>query len=472
MIKFGTDGWRAKISDEFTFDNVRIVASGIANYLKRKEIDSHGIVIGYDNRFQSEDFAKTSAFVSSGAGIKTFLSDRSCSTPALSFSVKSHGAGGGIMITASHNPPEYNGIKFKADYAGSASPKITEGIEREISLVLKSPLPVILESEKLISYFDPREKYFEHIKRLIDLDLISKRKIKVIVDPMHGSASGYLGEFLRGIVEVEEINSRRDPLFSGIAPEPLPVNLEELFSEVKDESLKYPDTLVVGIALDGDGDRIAAVDGSGRFINTHNVFSLILRHLVEARKLKGGVVRTFNISSMVDKQVKEYGLPLYETPIGFKYICDLMLKEDILIGGEESGGFGIKGNIPERDGILSALFLLEAVAAERKSLGVLLGELMQKYGSYFYDREDVLLDEKVKVKIFQKLKEFPPGAFASQKVVDIKDLDGIKFILEDESWVLFRASGTEPLLRIYVEGRSDDNVKQILSEGEKLIRSV
>ncbi|MCX5726233.1 MAG: phosphoglucomutase/phosphomannomutase family protein [Candidatus Saganbacteria bacterium] len=472
MIKFGTDGWRAKISDEFTFDNVKIVALGISNYLKKKNVASKGLVIGYDNRFQSEDFAKTCALVASGAGIKTYLVDHSCTTPALSYSVKSFEAGGGIMVTASHNPPEYNGIKFKADYAGSASPKITEAIEQEISAILRSFGSVILQSGELISYFNPREKYFEHIKKLVDLDLVRKQKIRVIVDPMHGSASGYLSEILKRIAEVREINKNRDPLFSGIRPEPLPVNLEDLISEVKDESLKYPASFVCGIALDGDGDRIAAVDGSGRFINSHNIFSLILKHLFENKNLRGSVVKAFNVSFMVDKQAKDYGLKLYETSIGFKYICDLMLKEDILIGGEESGGFGIKGSIPERDGVLSALILLEAVAAAGKSFGVLLGELMQKYGSYFYDRVDVLLDEKVKVKILQKLKEAPPKTFGRKKVVQVKDLDGMKFILEDESWILFRASGTEPLLRIYVEGRSDDDVKQILSDGEKFIRSV
>ncbi len=462
MIKFGTDGWRGIIASDFTFKNVRLVTAGIVNYIKNEGLERAPLVVGYDNRFQSEDFAMVCARVIGGSGIKVYLSKEACPSPAISFAVKTYSAAGGIMVTASHNPPIYNGLKFKAHYAGSADDIITKKIEEEIN---KNPLPSE-GNESKIEYFEPKEKYFEHLKSLVDLDLIRGSKIRILVDPMNGSAAGYMGHLLPPI---KEINSNRDPLFSQRSPEPLPPNLEDLTSIVRETALRFRGDLVVGFAFDGDGDRIAAIDSTGAFINPHNIFSIILKHLVENRGMKGEIVKTFNISQMIDLQAKKYNLPLHITPIGFKHICNLMLKRDILIGGEESGGIGIKGHIPERDSILCALLLIQAISYQKSGLGEILDDLTAEFGSFYYDRADIKIDEEKKKKIMQDLLDSPPKNFSGRKVSKVETLDGVKLNLDDGSWVLFRPSGTEPLLRIYVEANTDDKVKRILAEGEKLL---
>ena len=449
MVKFGTDGWRAKIAEEFTFENVRLVTGAMIAALKLKTV-----AIGYDNRFQSEDFAKAAAQVAAASGVKTFLSSASLPSPALSFRVKDKGIDAGIMITASHNPPEWNGFKIKEAFGGSARPEVTKAVEAEL-LSAKSKIQNP-KSKQGIELFDPMPDYLKHISSFVDLEAIKKAGLRVIVDPMHGSGAGYLKELL----PVDEIRGNRDPLFSGINPEPIPVNLEETISYVKEQALKYPNDLTVGIVLDGDSDRIGCVDATGVFISSHNVFSLLLHHLVENRKMSGKVVKTFNITRLVEKQAQKYGLPLAETPIGFKYIADLMLKEKVLIGGEESGGLGILGNIPERDGNLCALLLLEMMAKEKKTLKQILDGIMDDLGYYYYDRADLHTEKAVEV---PRLKEF-----GGMPVTRVEDLDGVKFNFADESWILFRASGTEPLLRVYAEGRTQDECDRLLAAGEKL----
>jgi phosphomannomutase len=472
MIKFGTDGWRAKIADEFTFENVRLVSIATMNYLKTLPGKDKVLLIGYDNRFLSEEFAKVVAETASGLGVNCSVSSRSLSSPALSYAVRSMGATLGVMITASHNPPEYNGFKLKASYGGSASPEITARVENELALLsAKGPSSTAGTSGARIEHFDPESKYLARLKEFVDLDLISKANIIVVVDPMHGSASGYLSKIFKGSpLKVMEINDRRDPLFGGSNPEPLPGNLVDLNSTVKETSLANPDALVVGIALDGDGDRISAIDASGAFINPHNVFSILLRHLVEKRKMSGEVVKSFNITELIDKQAEKYGLKLHVTKIGFKYIADLMMQRDILIGGEESGGIGIKGHIPERDGTLNALLLLEAVAMSGSTLKGMLDDIMNEFGYSYYDRIDLHLTDVRMRKVIDLLKNAPPKAFANNKVRDIVDLDGTKLILEDGGWILFRASGTEPLLRIYAESASMEKVEALLAEGENLTK--
>jgi len=474
MIKFGTDGWRAKIADEFTFSNVTLVSQAIANHIKATGGANKPFVVGYDNRFLSEKFASTAAKVILSNGIACHLSLHALPSPALSFAVKTFNASGGIMITASHNPPEYNGLKFKAAYAGSASPTITAEIERELQKLTANPSKVTIDnvSDKEISRFDPKKKYFAHLKSFVDLNLIKNASLKVIVDPMFGSAANYLKEILKdeGIL-IEEINAKRDPLFGGINPEPLPKNLEELTSSVKEAALNDRAKSVIGIALDGDGDRISAVDQTGDFINPHNIFAILLKHLVEAKKMDGEVVKTFNSSNLISLIAKKYGIKVHETPIGFKYICDLMLKADILIGGEESGGIGIKGHIPERDGVLAGLLLLEAAASEKKSLKAILNSIMTEFGFYYYDRIDLKLSENKKQALRDFLRDSPPKVFAKNKVSKIETLDGTKLLLEGGSWILFRSSGTEPLLRIYCEATSRDLLFALLSEGEKMALS-
>jgi len=464
MIKFGTDGWRARIAEDFTFDNVRLVAQALVNYLKKSGLDKSGVAVGYDNRFQSEDFARAAAEICAANGINTHLSSASLPSPTLSYYIQAHHLCAGIMITASHNPYEWNGFKIKEAWGGSARPEVTRAVEEELKN-LPRPAGAVPEPRGLLAGFNPKPDYLKHIASFVDLDLIKKANIKAVIDPMHGSAAGYL----KNLIEVEEIRGWRDPLFGGVNPEPIPVNLEELTSYLKEQYLKYPDNLVVGLVLDGDGDRIGGMDPTGTYLSSHNLFSLLLYHLVVNKKLAGKVVKTFNISRLVEKQAKKYNLPFAETPIGFKYIADLMLKEKVLIGGEESGGIGILGNIPERDGNLCALLLLELISYEKKTLKQILDKIMDELGYYYYDRVDLHTDKAQE--IAGKLTSSPPNEFGGMKIKKIENLDGIKLNFADESWILFRPSGTEPLLRIYAEGRSSDQVELLLSEGQKLIRS-
>ncbi|MEE8638725.1 MAG: phosphoglucomutase/phosphomannomutase family protein [Candidatus Margulisiibacteriota bacterium] len=461
LIKFGTDGWRARIAENFTFRNLRLVAQALADYLIEKKTAPKGIAIGYDNRFQSETFARIAAEICSGRGIQTHLFLHSAPAPAISFAVKNLNLAAGIMITASHNPPEWNGFKIKEDFGGSAFPQTTQAVEKKLQTTLH-----ITPSATNIKNFDPDPAYLEKIKSLVDLDLIGNRRLKIIVDPMHGSGAGY---FKKLGLPVIEIRGDRDPLFGGINPEPIPLNLEESISFVKETTLKYSSELTACVVLDGDADRLAAIDGSGRFINPHNVFALLLHHLIVHRKLSGDIVKTFNISNLINKLCNKHNRKLYVTPIGFKHVAEKIIKEDVLLGGEESGGMGIKGFIPERDGILAGLMLFELMAYEKKTLAQILDEIMKEHGYFYYDRADIRTDKAQE--IVEKLKKSPPHKFASKIVAKVETLDGLKLNFEDESWILFRASGTEPLLRIYVEARTEEEVKQILGAGESLFAS-
>jgi phosphomannomutase len=465
MIRFGTDGWRARIAEEFTFDHVRLVAQALVNHLKETGLAGRGVAIGYDNRFQSEAFARAAAEVCAGAGLTTLLTEHSVPSPVLSYAVKNRGLGIGIMITASHNPPDWNGFKIKENFGGSAFPETTQAVEKQLNKLQTANCKLQKNDAAQITMFDPDPEYLAKIKTLVNIDQIKAANIRIIIDPMHGSGCGY---FKKLGLPVTEIRGSRDPLFGGVNPEPLPVNLEESISFVRESALKNPGELTACIVLDGDADRLAAIDGSGRFINTHNVFSLLLRHLKVNRQLTGGVVKTFNLTNLIDKLCAKYGQKLEVTPIGFKYIAKKMMEQDILLGGEESGGMGLKGFIPERDGILAGLTLLELMTVESKTLAQVLDEIMAELGFFYYDRMD-LHSEKARA-IVDKLTVKPPAAFAGLKIARIEKLDGLKFNFEDESWILFRASGTEPLLRVYVEGRTPEQVKTILGAGEDFVR--
>jgi phosphomannomutase len=459
MIKFGTDGWRALIAEDFTFDNVRLVTQALVDYLAEKDLAKRGVAVGYDNRFQSEHFALIAAEVCSGAGIETLLTAHAVPSPVLSYTVKNQGLAAGIMITASHNPPEWNGFKIKESFGGSAFPETTGEVEKRLRDSLR-----IVPGAAHIKYFDPDPDYLSWIRSFVDLELIRTRKLKMIIDPMHGSGAGY---FRALGLPVVEIRGRRDPLFGKVNPEPLPVNLAESVSFTREDALKFEHELTACIVLDGDADRLAGIDGSGRFINTHNIFTLLLKHLVVHRKMTGEVVKTFNLSNLIDKLCREYDLKLNVTPIGFKYIARQMMEKDILLGGEESGGMGIKGNIPERDGILAGLMLMELMAYEKKSLAEILDEIMRLHGFFYYDRID-RHTEKAQT-VVQGLSAAPPAEFAGMKVARVENLDGLKLSFDDESWILFRASGTEPLLRIYAEGRTEEEVQLLLGAGDKII---
>lgn len=465
MIKFGTDGWRAKIADEFTFDNIKLVALAFSNVLKEKGLNKKGIAVGYDMRFMSEDFAKCAAEVCSSCGIKTYFSKEPLPAPTLSYFVKSKGLGAGIMITASHNPPEWNGFKIKEDFGGSARPEFTKEVEEELK---KTKRPKAKKIGK-IALFDPKPEYLKHIAKFVNLKEIAKSETRVVFDAMHGSGAHYLKEILESSgKQIEEIRSNRDPLFSGVNPEPIPLNLEELTSYMQDLSLREPEGISVGIALDGDGDRIGCIDPSGQFISSHNIFSLLLYHLYKNKKMKGKVVKTFNISRLVERQALKYKLDIEEVPIGFKHIAERMLREKVLIGGEESGGLGIQGNIPERDGTLCALLLLELMAQEKKTLKQILKGIMDELGYFYYDRLDLTIPRKNFLPVIEDIKSIK--SFANRKITKIETLDGVKLNFDDEAWILFRPSGTEPLLRIYAEGRNLQEVELLLEYGRKMFK--
>lgn len=454
MIKFGTDGWRAEIAGEFTIENVEKVSQAFCEHFS----SSLGpVVIGYDNRFRSEDFAFAAAKVVAANGFDVYLSQSSCPTPATSFHVKNKKATAGIMITASHNPPIWNGFKVKGPYGGSADETITKSIEQKIN---KTTVKNLYTTK--IKTFDPSEEYLNSIKKLVDIDKIKKVNQKLIINPMFGSGSGYFSKILSGIIEIKEINNFRDCYFGGVNPEPIPSNLKKFMQLCKSEK-------AIGIALDGDADRIGLVGSDGQYINTHQTFALILYHLVKNKKWTGNVVKTFNISQLIDLMAKEYNLKLFETPIGFKYICNLMREKDILIGGEESGGIGIKNHLPERDSLLAGLLVIELMSYENKPIEEILNDLSKKFSRFYYDRIDYKVDYLQKDRIKKLLANEQPKDFANLRVKEVKALDGYKFILEDDSWILFRLSGTEPLLRIYCESRSIENVTKLLEEGKNWI---
>lgn len=460
-IKFGTDGWRGVISDDFTFANARIVAQAIADYLLDQQKGQRGIVIGYDARFLSARYAEEVARVIAANGIKVFLSNKVAATPVVSFAVKNLRAGGGLMITASHNPADYNGIKFKGEYGGSALPEMTAHIEK---LLRRTQIKTVPLSHPLIHRFDADADYLNHLRRIINRSAISAARFRVVVDPMHGAGRGYLRTLLKELgIEVVEIRGEPHPSFGGINPEPIPPNLAALSQAV----LRYK--AQVGLATDGDADRMGAVDDRGEFVTSHYIYALILRHLVEERGWQGGVAKTFSTTLMIDRLAQKYGLRVFETPIGFKYICELFLEEaDLFMGGEESGGFTVRNHIPERDGILASLLLLEVMAVRKQNLRQLVQSLKQEIGSFYYERVDLPISGHQKETLMGHLQDHPPKNFGPLAVVQTKNLDGLKFMLESQGWILFRPSGTEPMVRIYVEADSEQKVKKVLEEGQKI----
>jgi phosphomannomutase len=465
QIKFGTDGWRGVIARDFTFDNLSLVAQATMDYLHQNGVADRGVVIGYDRRFLSREFARRVAEIAAGNGIRVRLSDGYAPTPAISWAVRESGAGAGVMITASHNPPEYNGFKIKEAFGGSALPSTTRALE-EIVLANGAVGRRVEEccfddalNRRMIELFDPSVGYLEQLRRYVDLDLIAEAGIAAVVDPMYGAGCGFIPRLLPG---VEEIHSVENPSFGGQSPEPIGEHLGEL------SALVASGTYRVGLALDGDADRIGAVDENGDFFSSHCIFTVVLRHLIEHKKLRGGVVKTVSSTRMVDLLAARYGLRLFETPIGFKHICELMLKEDILMGGEESGGLGVKGHIPERDGILMALLLLEAMAVSGKGVRQLLDETMDEIGRFFYRRIDRRVEGDVKEHLVARLKAQPPLEIDGRRVVATNFSDGFKFIFENGDWLLIRPSGTEPVLRLYSEASAPDRVDRLLRGAELL----
>lgn len=465
QIKFGTDGWRGVIARDFTFDNLSLVAQATMDYLVRRDLAGKGVVIGHDRRFLSREFAHRVAEIAAGNGIPVLLSDGFAPTPAISWAVRERGAGAGIMITASHNPPQYNGFKIKEAFGGSALPSTTHEVEGIVAAnqaagraIRERPFDEA-HGAGLIELFDPCDGYFRQIRRYVDLDLITRAGIPALVDPMFGAGSGMIPRLLPGIAE---IHGEENPSFGGQPPEPIGERLTEL------AALVARGTYRVGLALDGDADRIGAVDENGDFFSSHCIFTVILRHLIEHKGLTGGVVKTVSTTRMVDLLADKFGLRLFETPIGFKHICGLMLTEDILMGGEESGGLGVKGHIPERDGILLGLLLLEAMAVSGKGLRQLLDETMDEIGHFFYRRIDRNIGQAAKERLVRGLSSAPPTEIDGRPVAATNFSDGFKFIFADGDWLLIRPSGTEPVLRLYSEAASPERVERLLRAAQCL----
>ncbi len=465
QIKFGTDGWRGVIARDFTFDNVSLVAQATMEYLQREGLASRGLVVGYDRRFLSREFAERVVEIAAGNGITCWLTDSYAPTPAVSWGVHELKAGGGVMITASHNPPIYNGFKIKEQYGGSARPSTTKELEEMVAAIQASGREVLAiplvegRAKGLVKDFDARTSYFRQLSRYVDLDLIRRANIPVVVDPMYGAGTGFIPELLPGTAEIHALEN---PGFGGQPPEPTEEHLTDLAILVKSGQYR------VGLALDGDADRIGAVDETGEFFSSHRIFTVLLRHLYERKGLTGGVVKTVSTTRMIDLLSAKFGLPLFETPIGFKHICELMLDHDILMGGEESGGLGVKGHIPERDGILMGLLLLEAMAMTGKGLRQLLMETMDEIGHFYYRRLDLPIDNSAKETLIARLRAGGLATIAGRPVVEENFKDGFKFIFDDGSWLLIRPSGTEPVLRLYSEAGEPALVEELLHAGREI----
>jgi alpha-D-glucose phosphate-specific phosphoglucomutase len=465
-IKFGTDGWRGIIADDFTFDNVRRVAGAIAAYVLKYEDAAHGIFIGYDTRFASRSAAQVVADVVAAAGIPVKLANDYTPTPAVSYAVKDQGAAGGVMVTSSHNPWNWNGVKFKGKFGGSATPDIMRKVEEELRA---ATMP--RGATAAIEEADLKTAYVAAVCRFADMDLIGKAKFKVAIDSMYGSGRGILAEIFRNRgVEHIAIREEVNPLFPGINPEPIEPHVSLLQQTVVREKCD------AGLATDGDADRIGAVAEDGSFVDSHKIFCVLLRWLLERKKWSGDVVRAFNTTRMLDRIAAKYGRKLYETPIGFKYIADLMMEHDILIGGEESGGIGYSRFLPERDGVLNCLLLANVMAEEGKPLGQLVADLQREFGPHYYGRRDLHISEGIKQSAIRRARAESTKSLGRYRVVKKENLDGIKFFLDAptngkgaEAWILFRASGTEPMLRAYAEAASPALVTEILMDAEHFV---
>lgn len=483
-ISFGTDGWRAVMSDTFTFHNLRLVTQAIADAVRsghwvdesilKIDPDPNRFVVGFDTRFLSDRFARDVARVLAANGYTVHLTQADAPTPAISYAVKNLKAIGGIVITASHNAPRYNGVKIKTPTGSAASPEHSRRVEIFLNdNQERGRGPNLMDWHQavdsgLIHRFNPIPDYYQHLRTLIDFDAIAENPPQVVVDSMHGSGRGVIKGILQGTgCEVQEIRGEMNPGFGGAHPEPIGKHLGALAGAI------CTGMGTLGLALDGDGDRIGAMDERGNFVDPHKIMSLAFRYLVEKRGWEGPVVRTVSTTRMIDRLAVEYDLPVYETPVGFNHIADHMLSEDILLGGEESGGISFRGHIPEGDGVLMGLLLVEMVAVTQKSLHQLVSDLLERVGPAFYQRKDQRLQYPVqKRRMVGYLKDQAPAEIAGLKVTEMMTTDGVKYILEDDSWLLIRPSGTEPVLRLYAEGRSEEIMEALLGYGEEVADQV
>ena len=483
-IHFGTDGWRAVISDSFTFYNLRMVAQAIADaaestswnngLLSKYNPEPKTLVVGFDTRFLSDRYAKEVSRVLAANGYKVYLSQADAPTPAISYAVRNLNANGGVMITASHNAPRYNGVKLKSVSGSSASPEQCRVIEvylNDNEAQGRGPNLMDYDQAKemgLITRINPIPDYHTHLRNLIDFDAIADGEVSVVIDSMYGSGRGVMRGILQGTgCEVAEIRGEMNPGFGGVHPEPIGRFLSPLAGAISTGLGNF------GLATDGDADRIGAMDERGNFVDPHKIMALALKHLVTKRKMSGSVVRTVSTTRMIDRLASEYGLPVYETPVGFNHIADYMISENVLIGGEESGGISIQGNIPEGDGVLMGLLIIEMVSVYGKSLHTLVNELLEEVGPAFYERKDQRLKYPIQKKeMVQYLLDNKPAEIGGVKVTELLTIDGVKYIMDDDSWLLIRPSGTEPVLRVYAEGRTEEMVQALLGYGEEVAESI
>ena len=466
-IRFGTDGWRGVIADDFTFANVRLVARAIARRVLAeagRQPASH-LLVGHDTRFLSREFAQAAAEGMAAEGLRVSLAAGYAPSPAISYAVVRLRAAGAVIITASHNPPQYSGVKFKASFGGSAPIAFTRAIEEEIRHLQNDPGKSEIGNRKLeIGSFEPREPWLDRLEELVDIRRIGQSGIRVALDVMYGAGQGLLAQRLRKAgCEVRELHGEINPNFGGLHPEPIPIYMGALIDCVKGWDGAEPR---VGFAFDGDSDRLGPVDEEGNVITPHQTLALLLRHVVQNRDMRGPVVKSVNIGHMVDAEAAARGLPVVVTPVGFKHIAEAMQRHDAVVGGEESGGFAVRGHIPERDPGLVSLLLLECMAMTGKSLGTLVREMEAQYGSHRYGRLDLRLASlEARDRVVGSIATSPPDRLLSLPVRHVETMDGVKLTRADHSWVMLRASGTEPLLRIYAEAPTEGEVETLLAWG-------
>jgi len=473
-IRFGTDGWRAVIAGDFTFANVRAVVCAIARYLAKQGKGRRGVVVGYDTRFLSDAFAREAGRVLEAHGIPVFMVQRPTPTPLVAFAVVHHGADGAIMFTASHNPPQYNGIKFIPDYGGPATPDITQGIEAELPRALREADTLRLPDAPRAETLDIWPAYVRHLDGLVDWNTVERAALSAVVDPMYGAGQGLVHQLLaaRGWT-VAELHGTRDPLFGGRLPEPTEAHLTALREAV------VAGKAHLGLANDGDADRFGVVDGDGTYLTPNQVLVLLAHHLLARRGWKGALVRTVATTHLLDRVAERFGVPLVETPVGFKYVGEAMRRQPVVVGGEESGGLSVLGHIPEKDGILANCLIAEMRAAEGRSLREALADLERKYGRAVHRRLDLRLRDDVKRVLIEALRQAPPSSLGGRRVQEVSAADGVKLRLEGDAWVLVRPSGTEPLIRVYLEAETEaqlqvlqEAVRTLLARAEEHARAV
>lgn len=464
MIKFGTSGWRGVIGEDFTFENVRVATQGVVNYLKRVNPPGKGVIVGYDTRFLSEKFAAEAARILAFNGIEAFLSNRDVPTPVVSFETLRRGAAGAINFTASHNPPEYNGLKFSTENGAPALPEVTELIEKEIAVLEESRERIdVYEKPELIRDIDPKERYLADLRQKVDTDVIRKSGLRVAVDCLYGTSREYLDYFLLETgIEVKSIHNYRDPYFGGFSPECSQKNLSELRKTVAAEKFD------LGLGTDGDADRFGIIDQNDRFVPANIVIGLLALYLKRERKLEGGLARSVATTHLVDAIARKLDVPLYETPVGFKYIGELILEDKIAMGGEESAGLSIRDHVPEKDGILACILVTEMVARTKRTIDQLIQEMYAEFGCFVSKRVDIKVTEQLRDSLASKL-QHPPKQLEGMVVTKVNKLDGVKLEFDPQTWILFRLSGTEPVARLYAEASTPKHLKHVVDVARRFV---